>query len=253
MTLTASAAVVVDDDAVTLVDPGSVGELDQLARVVESRGLPWESITQVFYTHLHFDHYDLCHWPAFIERVLVPAREVDYIRQLMSFREYPEQYRDYLQTTHERIARPFLRQFVHYRHDHRYSDEALAANEKLVHYDGEARISKHTYSLPLPGHCVGLHGLVVDGSVTEMGSGKGIIASDAVLSESDWRANDINLHMILNDSKAWFATRELLKQFDWILPGHGDAFMSGNRTAQSARTDSDTLVTTPMTTLIATH
>ncbi len=240
MTLTASAALVVDEDAVTLVDPGSLGDLRQLARAVASRGLEWESITQVFYTHLHFDHYDLCHWPDSIERVLMPAREVAYIRQLMSFREYPEQYRDYLQTTHERIARPFLRQFVHYRHDRRYSDEALAASKNLVHYDGKTRISKHAWTLPLPGHCVGLHGLAVEGAVVNRAGvecsaqprqrvcGRGIIASDAVLSESDWRLNDINLHLILNDSQAWWDTRELLKQFDWILPGHGDAFVPGH-------------------------
>lgn len=244
MTLTASAAVVVDVDAVTLVDPGSVGDIQELANLVASRGLKWEAINQVFYTHLHFDHYDLCQWPDFIERVLVPAREVAYIRELMRYREQPEQYKDYLQTTHERIARPFLRQFVHYRYDPRYSDDALAASESLVHYDGEMRISEHAWTLPLPGHCVGLHGLVVNGAVVNSNRvggasgeeqllelGRGIIASDAVLSESDWRANDIDLHMILNDSHAWWNTRELLKQFDWILPGHGTVFAPGQAAA----------------------
>ena len=220
MTLTASAAVVVDEDAITLVDPGSVGDVNRLAQVVESRGLAWDSITQVFYTHLHFDHYDLCEWPEFIKRIFVPTQEVNYIQGLMRFRESPEEYTAYLQETHERIARPFLRQFVHYRHDPRYADNALVASERLVHYDGKQQISKHSWSFPLPGHCVGLHGLVI-----EMETGKGIIASDAVLSESDWQANNINTHMILNDSKAWWNTRELLKQFDWILPGHGDPFV----------------------------
>jgi hypothetical protein len=70
-----------------------------------------------------------------------------------------------------------------------------------------------------------------------MEKGRGIIASDAVLSESDWQANDISTHMILNDSQAWWNTRELLKQFDWILPGHGDPFMPQKSLHQKSLTN----------------
>lgn len=219
MTLTASSAIVVDRDEITLVDPGSVGNLNMLMRNVELHQIPWDKVTQIFYTHLHFDHYEMIDFPKNIKTIFIPKKEVEYITSLMTMKDDIDAYKQFLLKSHEYLAPPFLRQFVHFRHDDRYQAEALRQSDKVIHYDGKTQISEQCFSIPLPGHCIGLHGLEIN-----FPNNKGIIASDAVLSETDWIENDTRRHLIMCNSADWKNSRDKLAKYSWILPGHGAAF-----------------------------
>ncbi len=219
MTLTASAALVVDNDQVTLVDPGSVRDVDKLVALIEQHGVAWSSVTQVFYTHLHFDHYDLFAFGDHIERVFFPRKEVEYITTLMAFKDDAESYKQRLIDTHEKIGRPFLNQFVHRRNDARYQPQNLAHGGRIVHYDGEVAISQNSKTVPLPGHCHGQHGLSV-----RTHEGWGVIVGDAVLSEPDWCDGNPEHHLIMANSEQWKQSRDRIANYNWILPGHGPVF-----------------------------
>ena len=219
LTLTASAALVVDGNNITLVDPAGLGSLQNLQRILDRKNLNLNEINQVFYTHLHFDHYDRWHFPEHIKRVFIPEKEVSYINNLMQHQSCEESYKHFLINSHEKLANVFVRQFCRYRNDARYEPNSLTASKTLIHYDGESQISDHCKTLPLPGHCVGLHGLEI-----ELQDKRCVIASDAVLDITDWRNNDINRHLILSNSKQWWQSRNRLKDYEWLLPGHGGPF-----------------------------
>jgi glyoxylase-like metal-dependent hydrolase (beta-lactamase superfamily II) len=217
--LTASCCLVIDQDHITLVDPGSLGSIVEINKAIEACGYSFEHINQVFYTHLHFDHYAHIDWPAHVKSVFLPKDEVIFVNKLMAYKDDVVRYEQYLIDTHNVIAPIFVRQFIRLRKDHRYSAECLNASGRIVHYEDNAVISRQVKTVYLGGHCHGMHGLSVQTS-----KGQYLIASDAVLDKNDWLENDISKHFIVSDADEWWLSREKIALYDWVLPGHGDAF-----------------------------
>ena len=219
LTLTAAGSLVVSDDMVCLVDPASINDINELDELLKPFPVCSKDVNTIFYTHLHFDHFNLSDVNKLADVIYMPQREVAYINALMCHKDDEDAYRKFLTESHDYIAPVFVRQFIRYRNDERYCLDSVMKNYPVTLLDGIEEIANGVRTVPLPGHCAGQLGLeITERNRTVM------IAGDAVLSEEDWRQTDISNHFIIYDSMEWHMTRARLNLVDEIIPGHGRRF-----------------------------
>lgn len=228
LTLTAAGTVVVAGDMICLVDPARIDSVEELTQLLDPLPIEANDVNTIFYTHLHFDHFNLSEVNNLADTIYMPEKEVAFINDLMQFKDDEAAYKKYLLDSHEFIAPVFVKQFVRYRDDKRYQLAEVMAKYPVVLLDGTNELAEGVRSVPLPGHCAGQLGLEVQEHNRSV-----MIAGDAVLSEEDWHAANISDHFIIYDSIEWHMTRARLNQVDEIIPGHGRRFSTERNTILS--------------------
>jgi glyoxylase-like metal-dependent hydrolase (beta-lactamase superfamily II) len=203
-----------------LVDPGhfdSKAELQQALK--EHAGLALADIDTVFFTHLHFDHYNDLDFSE-VGEVLVSDEEMDFIDASAQAGEGgDESYRNFLNMHYEFVAPVFMRQFMRLYRDARYDFAHVSFADRMRRVNAGEYITPNVRIVALPGHSPGLLGLAC---VTRWGST--LVAGDAVLSREDMCSAEGEAHLIWH-RKSWLErTRAACMQFDAIVPGHGPWF-----------------------------
>jgi len=218
--LRVGATLIVDDGRCTLVDPGYFETTDELnAALQQAAGLESDAITDVFYTHLHYDHYSPLLFGRSGLTFHMPLAEYAFITELMKYRRDGERFHAFLQNTHEVIAPVFLRQFLLYANDPRYDLDNIADSNRINLCAPGDYLSRHVKTLDLPGHCPGQLGLEI-----QTGHGNAIVAGDAVICFDDYLAQDTHHHLIVYDRQQLLESRQRVAQADFVIPGHGDWF-----------------------------
>jgi len=219
LTLKAGCVLIDDGGVRILVDPGHFGSRVELAAAMEAlAGCALEDVDVLFFTHLHFDHYaDLGF--AEVPRVAVPEKEFQFFGAAAELKHDPEAFLDFIRSNHEHIAPIFLRHFQRLAHDRRYNFETVSFRDRLELVRPGELLSPRVRVIDLPGHSPGHCGLEL---YTRWG--RTVIAGDAVLSLEDSRATDASHHLIAYRFDKLVQSRERLKLFDFIIPGHGTWF-----------------------------
>jgi len=219
-TLRVGATLIIDGERRILVDSGyfeTLGELDTALH--QAAGLGSDDITDVYYTHLHYDHYSPLLFAKTGLRFHMPRAEYHFINALMQYRLDADSFCAFLKKTHDLIAPVFLRQFLLFANDPRYELDRIANGNEIHLCDAEERISPHVTTIALPGHCPGQLGLEL-----ETRHGAGIVAGDAVICLNDYTAADTKHHLIVHNREQLLASRQRVAQADFVIPGHGDWF-----------------------------
>lgn len=219
-TLRVGATLIVDEDRRIVTDPGYFETLDELdAALRQAAGFGVDALTDVYYTHLHYDHYSPVLFALSGLRFHMPRAEYDFINELMTYRRDGEGFCAFLQATHDVIAPVFLRQFLNYANDPRYDLERIAdGNQVELRQPGDA-VSAHVKTVDLPGHCPGQLGLEI-----ATRHGVCLLAGDAVICLDDFCAKDTHHHLIVHDREKLLASRQRVAAADFVIPGHGDWF-----------------------------
>ena len=213
--------VLLDDAGTTvLVDPGHFsGDRAALdAALHAAAGIGLDDIDIVFFTHLHFDHYDdLGYGPR--TTVAVSARELEFFARFIAARDDGEGVEAFLAREYEHLAPVFRRQFVRLAHDRRYdfANASFAGRLRTV-APGEA-LTPNLRVIDLEGHAPGQIGLDC-----RTAHGRTAIAGDALLSLDDALAADVAHHLVYWRHDLLLAARESLAGHDCVVPGHGPWF-----------------------------
>lgn len=220
LNLEVGAALVVDGDCRILVDPGYFTSLEELDQALQqAAGIRLAALTDVFFTHLHYDHYSPLLFELSGLTLHVPQQEYAFIKMLMQHRDDPQRFSAFLQESHEVITPVFLRQFLLYANDPLYCLENIAvANRVHLRQVGEY-LSPAVKILDLPGHSPGQLGLEIQSK-----HGTGIVSGDAVTCLEDYLVGDINHHLIVYDRSKLQDSRQRIGQADFVIPGHGAWF-----------------------------
>nr|WP_269144538.1 MBL fold metallo-hydrolase [Methylicorpusculum oleiharenae] len=220
----AGATLIIDGDRRILVDSGyfeTAAELDSVLQ--KTVRLTREDLTDVYYTHLHYDHYR----PLILGnpdlRFHMPQVEFQFIGELMQFRRDEKRFSAFLQETHELIAPVFLRQFLSFANDPRYELDVIADKNEIHLCQPSEQLTAHVKTVDLSGHCPGQLGLEI-----ETGHGTGIVAGDAVICINDFLAQDTHHHLIVHNREKLLSSRQRVAQADFVIPGHGDWFDPSN-------------------------
>ena len=219
LTLKAGCTLIEDDGEHILVDPGCFASRERLDEALQaSAGIGLADVAIVFFTHLHFDHYrDLGF--AEVARVLMPRTEVDAARRLAALRGHTAAYVAHIEATHERISPVFMRQFLRLVDDPRYDFDGVSFRQQLELIGPGDRPTPNTRVIDLAGHSVGQVGLAM-----HTVHGRTVVAGDAALSAEDMGLPDIGHHLVVHDGPALMRTRQRLREFDCVVPGHGAWF-----------------------------
>ncbi len=203
-----------------LVDPGHFDSKPELLRALQQHaGIGLADIDTVFFTHLHFDHYNDLDFSAAGE-VLVSAEEMLFIEaSARAGAGGDASYRDFIETHYEFVAPVFMRQFMRLYKDARYDFEHVSFAAKMRRVQAGENVTPNVRIVALPGHSPGLLGLVCE---THWGST--LIAGDAVLSLADACSAAGEEHLIWHRKEALLQTRNACMSFDAIVPGHGPWF-----------------------------
>jgi glyoxylase-like metal-dependent hydrolase (beta-lactamase superfamily II) len=203
-----------------LVDPGhfdSKAELLQALR--EHAGLTLADIDTVFFTHLHFDHYNDLDFSE-VGEVLVSDEEMVFIDASAQAGEGgDESYRAFINMHYEFVAPVFMRQFMRLYRDARYDFARVSFASKMRRVRAGENVTPNLSIVALPGHSPGLLGLVC-----ETRWGDTLIAGDAVLSLEDMCSAEGEAHLIWHRKEQLLQTRDACMKFDAIVPGHGPWF-----------------------------
>lgn len=219
LTLKAGCVLIRDGARHLLVDPGRFPDRDSLEQALAATaGIGVADLDVVFFTHLHFDHYDDLGF-ADVGRVALPAREMELVAELQAHRNDPERFGREIRARHDHVSGLFLRQFVRLAGDPRYDFASVSFRDRLWRVEGGAWLGPGVQVVDLPGHSVGHLGL-------ELRSrwGRTVVAGDAVLSLEDWQQESPTHHLISFDAAAVQRTRRDLADFDCVIPGHGAWF-----------------------------
>jgi glyoxylase-like metal-dependent hydrolase (beta-lactamase superfamily II) len=220
MTLSASSTLIVDGPRRIVVDSGDFATAEELDHALRSAaGLGLEAVTDVYYTHLHFDHYRPCGYERAHWRLHAPREEFRFVAELMRHRNDRARYKAFLTDTHELIAPVFLREFLRLAADPRYDFGPPEQAPRFELCDAGTRLSPHVVTVDLAGHCPGQLGLEV-----ETGHGLCLIAGDAVISLEDFLASDTAHHLIVYNREQLLASRRRVAEADFVVPGHGGWF-----------------------------
>lgn len=232
LTLKAGCVLIRDGSTNILVDPGQFAsrhELDQM--LMAKASITISNIDIVYFTHLHFDHYDDLGFSD-VPLVLMPRQEVQEVKELMRLRHDVDAYKKRINSSHELLAGIFLRQFVRLMDDQRYDLDNTSFARKLQTVLPGELISSRVKTVDLPGHSIGQIGLEMQ---TQWG--RTLVAADAVLSVEDYLAESFDHHLVIHNLAAMKATRQRLAEYDCVVPGHGTWFCP--RTALPLTTKED--------------
>lgn len=218
-TLRAGASLIVDGDRHILVDSGYFETQAELNESLEaSAGITLAEITDLYYTHLHYDHYRPLRSKRKM-RVHIPEVEYRFINELMQHRRDRQSFCAFLQETHEVIAPVFLRQFFNFANDSRYQWNTMTDAGEIYLCRPGMLLSEHVRTVDLPGHCPGQLGLEI-----RTDHGIGMIAGDAVICLRDFTAADTDHHLIVHNRQKLLQSRRRVAQADFVIPGHGAWF-----------------------------
>lgn len=228
LTLKAGCVLIQDGGLSILVDPGHYGSRPVLDAALEcAAGIRVADVDVVFFTHLHFDHYNDLGFSD-IPRVVMPRKEKAAVESLSKFAFHIDMYSQNIRETHQKIAPVFMRQFLRFSNDVRYNFAKVSFRDRLVLADPGNYITPNVRTIDLAGHSVGQLGLDM---TTQWG--RTVVAGDAVLSFEDYCAGGIAHHLVVFDVEKLLAARQRLAKFNCIVPGHGAWFHP--RTGQLAR------------------
>jgi len=226
LSLRAGATLIIDGDHCILVDSGYFETAAELNAALQQQAqLNIADITDVYYTHLHYDHYRPMIFENTQLRFHIPQIEFQFVNELMKHRQNERRFSAFLQETHELIAPVFLRQFLSLANDPRYKLDTIADHNEIHLCQPEEQLTGHVKTIDLSGHCPGQLGLEIE---TEHGTG--IVAGDAVISISDFLASDTKHHLIVHNRKKLLLSRQKVAQADFVIPGHGDWFKPNDNT-----------------------
>lgn len=220
LTLKAGATLIVDGVHCILVDSGNFESPQQLEQSLQdAAGIGVQDITDVFYTHLHYDHFS----PRLIAQcqadIHIPETEFHFINALMQHRHSKHHFCSFLQDTHDLIAPVFLRQFFSFADDDRYQLSQLQLNHHVHLCHADELLTPHVKTVDLSGHCPGQLGLEI---ATDHGSA--LLTGDAIICLQDYMAADTQHHLIVHHREKLMASRERVAHADFVIPGHGDWF-----------------------------
>ena len=203
-----------------LVDPGHFDSKAELLQALQQHaGIGLAEVDTVFFTHLHFDHYNDLDFSEAGE-VLVSAEEMVFIEASARAGENgDDSYRQFIEANYEFVAPVFMRQFMRLYKDARYDFERVSFAAKMRRVQAGENVSPNVRIVALPGHSPGLLGLVCN---THWGNT--LIAGDAVLSLADACSKEGEGHLIWHRKKELLQTRSNCLKFDAIVPGHGPWF-----------------------------
>ncbi len=226
-TLQANSTLVVDGERRILVDPGCFDNVSELNGVLQKTvQMEISDITDVFYTHLHYDHYH----PLILDNQElcshIPKIEYDYIKTLMQHNHDATEFKRFLLDTHDLIAPVFLRQFFYFANDPRYQLDVVMQHNAIHLCAPGDELSPHITLIDLPGHCPGQLGLEV---ITDYGIC--IIAGDAVICLQDFSAVNTQHHLIIYNREKLLDSRKRVAQADFVIPGHDGWFNPKNLTS----------------------
>jgi glyoxylase-like metal-dependent hydrolase (beta-lactamase superfamily II) len=219
LTLKAGCVLLRDGGVTILVDPGQFASRRELDAALMARAaITLADVDMVYFTHLHFDHYDDLGF-ANVPAVVMPQREVAEVVALMRLRHDTAAYEHRIRDSHEVLAGIFLRQFLRLKDDPRYDFDNVSFASRLRTVLPGERLTPHITTVDLPGHCIGQLGLQLP---TQWGNT--LIAADAVLSLQDYGAASFDHHLVVQHRASMQATRKRLAGYDCIVPGHGEWF-----------------------------
>jgi len=203
-----------------LVDPGHFDSKAELMQALNERAnLTLADIDTVFFTHLHFDHYNDLDFSE-VGEVLVSDEEMVFIEASAQAGEGgDESYRAFIDAHYEFVAPVFMRQFMRLYRDARYDFAQVSFASKMRRVRAGEKVAPNVYIVALPGHSPGLLGLAC-----ETHWGDTLIAGDAVLSLEDMCSPEGEGHLIWHRREELEQTRTACMKFDAIVPGHGPWF-----------------------------
>lgn len=203
-----------------LVDPGHFDSKAELLQALQQHaGIGLAQVDTVFFTHLHFDHYNDLDFSEAGE-VLVSAEEMIFIEaSARAGADGDDSYREFIEANYEFVAPVFMRQFMRLYKDARYDFERVSFAAKMRRVQAGEYVSPNVRIVALPGHSPGLLGL---SCTTHWGST--LIAGDAVLSLADACSEEGEGHLIWHRKTALQQTRAACMRFDAVVPGHGPWF-----------------------------
>jgi glyoxylase-like metal-dependent hydrolase (beta-lactamase superfamily II) len=219
LTLKAGCTLLSDGGQHVLVDPGcfpSRGTLEAALRAAAGIGVA--DLHTVFFTHLHFDHYNDLGFSD-LPRVAMPRREANEVQELSSRRHDLQAYRSRIESTHEVVSPVFMRQFLSLREDPRYDLARVSFRPRLALVEAGQWLTDRLRLIDLAGHSVGQLGLR-----TTTVHGDTAVVADAALSAEDYQRPGIGHHLVVQDSQRLLQSRARLAQHDCIVPGHGAWF-----------------------------
>jgi glyoxylase-like metal-dependent hydrolase (beta-lactamase superfamily II) len=219
LTLKAGCVLLRDGGVTILVDPGQFASRRELDAVLMAKAaITTAAVDMVFFTHLHFDHYDDLGF-ADVPAVVMPQHAVAEVEALMRLREDAAAYERRIRDSHEVLAGIFLRQFLRLKDDPRYDFDRVSFASRLRTVAPGEHLTPRIATVDLPGHCIGQLGLAMP---TQWGNT--LVAADAVLSLEDYGAASFDHHLVIQHRAAMHTTRQRLAGYDCIVPGHGDWF-----------------------------
>jgi glyoxylase-like metal-dependent hydrolase (beta-lactamase superfamily II) len=234
LTLKAGCVLIRDGATRVLVDPGCFAGRAQLdAALHERAGVGLADVDLVFFTHLHFDHYNDLGF-ADVPRVVMPRREAEEVAILAGLRGDVPAYREHIRNSHHQVSSIFMRQFVALMDDRRYALDQVSFRRQLEFAEPGDVLTPNLRVIDLAGHSIGQLGLAL-----RTRWGLTAVAADAVLSAEDYAAQGIDHHLVVHDREALLRSRARLGGFDCIVPGHGAWFVP--RTGQAVHCELEAL------------
>lgn len=203
-----------------LVDPGHFDSKAELLQALRKHaGIGLADIDTVFFTHLHFDHYNDLDFSE-VGEVLVSAEEMDFIDASARAGEGgDESYRGFIEAHYEFVSPMFMREFLRLYKDARYDFRRVSFADRMRRVRAHEHVTPNVRIVALPGHSPGLLGLTC-----ETRWGDTLIAGDAVLSLADACGAEGETHLIWHRKDALLRTRAACMKFDVVVPGHGPWF-----------------------------
>ena len=219
LTLKAGCVLISDGASRVLVDPGCFATRALLEQALQAAaGIGVADIDVLFFTHLHFDHYNDLGF-ADVPRVLMPRKEVAEVAVLTGLRGDVAAYTERIRAQHHHVAPVFLRQFLRLIDDRRYDFARISFAPRLELVAPGHPVTPNLRVIDLPGHSIGQVGLSM-----RTRFGHTAVVADAALSAEDYRQSGIGHHLVVFDPEALLRTRAQLAGFDCIVPGHGAWF-----------------------------
>lgn len=219
LTLKAGSTLLIDGARHVLVDPGCFQTRAALdAALDRAAGIGVADLDTVFFTHLHFDHYNDLGF-ADVPRVAMPRREANEVHTLMALSHDLAAYQGWIERTHEVVSPVFMRQFVHLRDDPRYDFARVSFRKRLELVEPGQWLTDRLHLIDLRGHSVGQIGIE-----TRTAHGRTAVVADAALSAEDYRREGVDHHLVVHNRALLIESRARLAHMDCIVPGHGAWF-----------------------------
>ncbi len=215
LTVKASTLLIIDGDFKCITDPASICSFQELALALKFHNLQISDINSVFFTHLHFDHFNVADWMESTQ-IFVPSIEWEFYSELQKHTSSKEVFLEFLLSTHELVAKLFQRQFWQVINSNQYSiPEKIKRKIKFV--SANQKLSDNVSTIDLSGHSPGQLGLMVNSI-----NGNSLVCGDAILSKLDF--NEQVNHLIMWNSNHYNQSRLKAKKANIIYPGHGAPF-----------------------------